>query len=451
METDEGDANITIGGDLILSSKLDIYRFEMTDVDVSALKVQLHDLQKMLDFLEQTVQDLDDDTKGTIAELNSQIDSLGNNLDTKVDSESYSADLTSIYNSYQELLSAIQLLNNMWRIDENGNLVTTFNVVSTGEISAGGAPTEEGESSGLGFDDLQWYLDQNKYVKEEDIAQLIPDNIATKDDVEERISEIIGGAPEALDTLKEIADALAQNQDEIGAIFDAISEKASKEELKAVDDKHSASIAAINTKDSEQDQAIADLVAKDASIESSITEIKGKDEEQDIELDSIEERLAKAEKITALFGKDEDGNVYVKNSKNFYTLGEISAGGAGTAGGGGGGGDVGGGYLDSLYDVELNEIAIDANLSAAEKEAVTESQVLGYDSKGLWVNKKTMYIHHQTTNSAKWTITHGLNKMPNVKIVDSSGELVYGSVKYSGMNEVEISFGHEFAGKAYLD
>lgn len=189
----------------------------------------------------------------------------------------------------------------------------------------------------------------------------------------------------------------------------------------------------------------------DQKVESSITEIKGKDEEQDREIGSIEDRLAKAEEITALFGEDEDGNVYVKNSKNFYTRGEISAGGAGTAGGGGGGSDVGGGYLDSLYDVELNEIAIDANLSAAEKEAVTESQVLGYDSKGLWVNKKTMYIHHQTTNSAKWTITHGLNKMPNVKIVDSSGELVYGSVKYSGMNEVEISFGHEFAGKAYLD
>lgn len=395
--------------------------------------------------------------KGSTKELRENVANLNQNVDVLAAFNDLSKSIQDAYGRNQAIVNeAIALINSVWRL-EGDNLVTDKQVVvknnlmAEKEISAGGAPTEEGESSGLGFDDLQWYLDQNKYVKEEDIAQLIPDNIATKDDVEERIAEVIAGAPEALDTLKEIADALAHNQDEIGAIFDVISEKASKEELKAVDDKHSASIAAINTKDNEQDQAIAGLVAKDASIESSITEIKGKDEEQDRELDSIEGRLAEAEKITALFGKDEDGNVYVKNSKNFYTLGEISAGGAGTAGGGGGGSDVGGGYLDSLYDVELNEIAIDANLSAAEKEAVTESQVLGYDSKGLWVNKKTMYIHHQTTNSAKWTITHGLNKMPNVKIVDSSGELVYGSVKYSGMNEVEISFGHEFAGKAYLD
>ena len=189
----------------------------------------------------------------------------------------------------------------------------------------------------------------------------------------------------------------------------------------------------------------------DQKVESSITEIKGKDEEQDREIGSIEERLAKAEEITSLFGEDEDGNVFVKNSKNFYTLGEISAGGAGTAGGGGGGSDVGGGYLDSLYDVELNEIAIDANLSAAEKEAVTESQVLGYDSKGLWVNKKTMYIHHQNESSTDWVIAHGMNKMPNVKVLDSTGELVYGTVTYNGFNEVRIHFSGSFSGKAYLD
>lgn len=251
----------------------------------------------------------------------------------------------------------------------------------------------EGGGGGLDEDELRAFL----------VVYLAQNGYATRNDIDKAISEIVDGAPTALDTLKEIADALAQDKDSIGAIL------------------------------------------------TSISSLKTKDEEQDREIGIIEERLAKAEQITLLFGEDEDGNVFVKNSKNFYTRGEISAGGAGTAGGGGGGSDVGGGYLDSLYDVELNEIAIDANLSAAEKEAVTESQVLGYDSKGLWVNKKTMYIHHQTTNSAKWTITHGLNKMPNVKIVDSSGELVYGSVKYSGMNEVEISFGHEFAGKAYLD
>lgn len=251
----------------------------------------------------------------------------------------------------------------------------------------------EGGGGGLDEDELRAFL----------VVYLAQNGYATRNDIDKAISEIVDGAPTALDTLKEIADALAQDKDSIGAIL------------------------------------------------TSISSLKTNDEEQDREIGSIEERLAEAEKITALFGEDEDGNVFVKNSKNFYTRGEISAGGAGTSGGGGGGSDVGGGYLDSLYDVELNEIAIDANLSAAEKVAVTESQVLGYDSKGLWVNKKTMYIHHQNESSTDWVIAHGMNKMPNVKVLDSTGELVYGTVTYNGFNEVKIHFSGSFSGKAYLD
>ena len=300
----------------------------------------------------------------------------------------------------------------------------------------------EGGGGGLNEDELRAFL----------VVYLAQNGYATRNDIDKAISEIVDGAPTALDTLKEIADALAQNQDEIGAIFDAISQKASKEELKAVDDKHSASIAAINTKDNEQDQAIADLVAKDASIESSITEIKGKDEEQDREIGSIEERLAKTEQITSLFGEDEDGNVYVKNSKNFYTLGEISAGGIGSESEEEGGE---GGTLDSLLDVEIGDVVIDDTLTAKEQSAVKESQVIGYDNTmGLWINKKTMYIHNQSTATTVWKITHNLGKMPNVKVIDSTGALVYGTVVYDRddeFNKVTISFGGAFSGRAYLD
>ena len=49
METDEADANISIGGDLVLSSKLDIYRFEATNVDLSGIKESIHKIGLDLD------------------------------------------------------------------------------------------------------------------------------------------------------------------------------------------------------------------------------------------------------------------------------------------------------------------------------------------------------------------------------------------------------------------
>ena len=48
MESGEGDANISIGGDLILSTKLDIYRIQATNVDVAGLKNQIYDVEKGL-------------------------------------------------------------------------------------------------------------------------------------------------------------------------------------------------------------------------------------------------------------------------------------------------------------------------------------------------------------------------------------------------------------------
>lgn len=48
MENEEGDANISTGGDLILSTKLDIYRIQATNVDVAGLKNQIYDVEKGL-------------------------------------------------------------------------------------------------------------------------------------------------------------------------------------------------------------------------------------------------------------------------------------------------------------------------------------------------------------------------------------------------------------------
>lgn len=137
---------------------------------------------------------------------------------------------------------------------------------------------------------------------------------------------------------------------------------------------------------------------------------------------------------------------------NIFSQREISAGGIGSESEEEGGE---GGTLDSLLDVEIGDVVIDNTLEADEQLAVKESQVIGYDNtKGLWVNKKTMYIHNQSTATTVWKITHNLGKMPNVKVIDSTGALVYGTVVYDRddeFNKVTISFGGAFSGRAYLD
>jgi len=60
------------------------------------------------------------------------------------------------------------------------------------------------------------------------------------------------------------------------------------------------------------------------------------------------------------------------------------------------------------------------------------------------------YVHEQTTPSSSWSITHGLNFIPNITVVDSAGTVVEGSYNYPNANSVVLSFSNAFSGKAYL-
>lgn len=78
----------------------------------------------------------------------------------------------------------------------------------------------------------------------------------------------------------------------------------------------------------------------------------------------------------------------------------------------------------------------------------TKSEV---DDKVSGVTGSTTFEFSQISPSAKWNIPHNLNKKPSVSIVDSSGNLVIGDVKYINENNVEITFSAAFSGKAYLN
>ena len=64
------------------------------------------------------------------------------------------------------------------------------------------------------------------------------------------------------------------------------------------------------------------------------------------------------------------------------------------------------------------------------------------------------YYHNQTVPSAIWEITHNLEKVPSITVIDSSNRVVYGEIELvSGneLNELKIYFNGAFSGKAYLN
>ena len=146
------------------------------------------------------------------------------------------------------------------------------------------------------------------------------------------------------------------------------------------------------------EQAIERIEPKVNQNVSDIKDIKAKDKEQDVRLDD-------AEKITKLFGIDDKGNLYTH--KNFYSTGTVASGGA-------------------------------------AKE--------GQGNSGATSGEYKMYTHVQGDPRQDWVINHGLNKVPNVKVIDSvNGEEVFGAMKVENMNVVTIRFGGAFSGTAYLD
>lgn len=63
----------------------------------------------------------------------------------------------------------------------------------------------------------------------------------------------------------------------------------------------------------------------------------------------------------------------------------------------------------------------------------------------------TTHRHVQSVAATTWTVTHNLNKRPAVTVIDSSGRVVVGDVRYLSAAAVEITFSAAFAGEALLN
>jgi hypothetical protein len=60
------------------------------------------------------------------------------------------------------------------------------------------------------------------------------------------------------------------------------------------------------------------------------------------------------------------------------------------------------------------------------------------------------YVHIQSVAQSTWNITHGLQFVPNITVIDSAGTVVEGSYEYPNNNSVVLTFSSPFSGKAYL-
>ena len=344
------------------------------------------------------------------------INALRLGLDEKTDVSDFEG-LVEVVNN------TIQTLAKMWKI-EDGELVTSYplrvhgNITADKEVAAGGVGEEHTSGEGIDEEQLEDYLKEHEYVTKDEVADLIPDvdlsDYATTTEVEEVKTQVRNLDTELRGVIDDVVDNVELELDKKASkeeVENALTDKATKAEVQAVDEK--------------LDKAVEDLEKADKD-----------------NADNIEDLAGKLNDMFYL----KDGTIGTKY--NFYSKGEISAGGVGTESEGGGG--EGSTTLDGLMDVEITGENDFPNTDEGRYQK--QSQVLGYNSQeGIWVNKVTMYHHKQTQPSAEWNIKHDLGKFPNVKIVDTLKQLCLGDVYYIDENNVTIKFGGAESGDAYLD
>lgn len=211
MENEEGDANISIGGDLILSTKLDVYRIQATNVDVAGLKNQIYDVEKGLTT--KVEQNEYDAKTGEIDEAFVKVETSIGNINNEI--KDTSDEITGIKKSIDEIKKKIDNFqpgeggsDGAWYIDETtGNLVTDKqveiknNLIVEGDTASGSVGEDPGIAGGflgvkVGEDEYksvtpEGLLDMTDAFKDLDVDL---SDYYTKDEVDDKIPSLDGYA-----------------------------------------------------------------------------------------------------------------------------------------------------------------------------------------------------------------------------------------------------------------
>lgn len=80
-----------------------------------------------------------------------------------------------------------------------------------------------------------------------------------------------------------------------------------------------------------------------------------------------------------------------------------------------------------------------------------EGNVATLDVDFSGIEQDKTYVHEQVTASAQWSVVHNLGKHPAVTVIDSGETAVIGDIEYISLDEITITFGSPFGGKAFLN
>jgi hypothetical protein len=69
---------------------------------------------------------------------------------------------------------------------------------------------------------------------------------------------------------------------------------------------------------------------------------------------------------------------------------------------------------------------------------------------GTWTKPITSYVHTQNTSSTTWNITHNLYFFPNVIVINSTGDKIFGDISYTNNTSLILTFSAAVSGTAYL-
>jgi len=105
----------------------------------------------------------------------------------------------------------------------------------------------------------------------------------------------------------------------------------------------------------------------------------------------------------------------------------------------------------------IGELSSSGNLYGVLNNNIVKSESTDYVTEESLKEKLSeiiqdkAYMYEKSIASNTWDISHNLNKIPSVTVVDSSGNVVIGEINYKDFNNLQISFSGAFSGKAYLN
>tara|TARA_R110002051_G_scaffold6521_2_gene31484 strand:- start:2302 stop:3003 length:702 start_codon:yes stop_codon:yes gene_type:complete len=106
--------------------------------------------------------------------------------------------------------------------------------------------------------------------------------------------------------------------------------------------------------------------------------------------------------------------------------------------------------LTSLTDRSGETTFFDATLIFSEGNgSLVSGKTYGIIQGPSDVDKHLVFT--QGVAASSWAITHNLEKFPSVTVVDSSGNVVIGSITHTNNNSLTVSFSSSFSGKAYIN